>query len=208
MSEQRLSEALGIDETAEESLARAGVRTLQELSDADVEALAMASGIPIDRIREWQQRARRAGARVPKRSPVATAWMVAIIGLAIAVVLGWAMMNIGGRRIREAEKLKVATESKLNVAVSFAAREAMEELRRGRLAIRSQNWGSAQTILSEVKSCVGFMVDVAPEDRAQHVRAIADAVEALQGAAAEQAGDTLDRLDALEADLDKLAQEG
>lgn len=206
MSEERLSDALGIDQAAEESLGRAGVRTPQELSDADAEQLAMASGIPIDRIREWQQRARRAGARGPRRSPVMIGWLVAIIGLVIAVVLGWAMMSIGAGRISRAEKLRRTTESKLEVAVSFAADEAMEGVREARLAIRSKNWGSAQATLDEVGDCIEFMDSAAPQSKAAAVAEVGAKFEKLREAVEAQAKDAQDQLDALEANLHELAQ--
>jgi len=206
MSQKSLSDALGIDPSAADSLARAGVHTLQELTDADPEALAMASGIPGDRIRDWQQRARRAGARSAKRSPVATGWMVAVIGLLVAVLLGWVTMSIGSRRIKQAEQTRVVAESKLEIAVRFAAGKAMDELRQARLALHSNNWGSAQMVLSEVRECVAFMVEVAPEGKRNEVMRLRDAVEQLQRAAEEQSKDTPAKLDALEAALDQLTR--
>ena len=101
MTEKPLSDALGIDASAQEALARANVRTLQELTSADPEALAMASGIPIDRIRDWQQRAKRAGAH-PKRNPVLTGWMVAIVGFALPILF-WKRVQRRMRMTHEEE---------------------------------------------------------------------------------------------------------
>ena len=206
MTERSLSDAVSIDPTAEETLARAGVRTLQELSDADPESLAMASGIPIGRIREWQQRARRAGARPARRSPLATGWMIAIIGLIIAILLGWALMSIGAARIKQAEQIRVAAESRLQIALSFAAKGAIDELRQARLALHNKNWGSAQTVLSRVEDHVTFMEQVAPEGKRKPVSEIRERIGELQRAVGEQSKDSVERLDALEAALDQLRQ--
>ena len=205
MSENKLSDVLGVDQSAEDSLSRAGVHTPQELAEADAESLAMASGIPIDRIRDWQQRARRAGSRGAKRSPVATGWMVAIFGLLIAVLLGWITMTIGSRRIKQAEQIKVVAESRLDIALRFAAGKATDELRQARLALHNKNWGSAQVALSEVRECVAFMADVAPEGKRKEITKLRDSVEQLQRAAEEQSEGAMDGINALEAALDELA---
>ena len=205
MSEGKLSEAIGIDETAVESLARANIRTLQELSGADPESAAMASGIPVERIREWQQKARRAGAK-RGMGPVAKGWLVGVIGVLIAVLLGWVLMTIGSNRIKQAEQVKVAAESRLNVALSFVAIEAIDELRQARLALHNKNWGSAQMTLSGVEDKVTFLRQIAPDERKNEVSAVADQLAELQKAAGEQSKDVMERVDALEAALDAMTQ--
>ena len=207
MSEGKLSEAIGIDEAAAEALARANIHTLKELSGADTEAAAMASGIPVDRIREWQQRARRAGAK-RGMGPVAKGWLVGAVGVAIAVLLGWALMAIGSNRIKQAEQVRVAAESRLDVALAFVAQDAMDELRQARLALHNRNWGSAQMTLSGVEDKVNFLRQIAPERRKGEVSAAADQLAELQKAAGEQAKDVMERVDALEAALYALAQAG
>ncbi len=205
MSEKSLSDELGIDQAAEEALARADVRTLRELSEADPEALAMASGIPLERIKDWQQRARRAGA--PKRrNPVATGWMVAIIGLAIALVLGWILMSIGSRRMQQAAQIRREAESKLEMEVNFGARRAMDELRPVRLALHNSNWGAAGDALSPAEDCVDFIQRVAPEGMQSDVRAVSAGLEAVQTAIQEQSREAMDRLTELEAALDALSR--
>ena len=207
MSERKLSEAIGIDETAVESLARANIRTLQELSGADPESAAMASGIPVERIREWQQKARRAGAK-RGMGPVAKGWLVGVIGVLIAVLLGWVLMTIGSNRIKQAEQVKVAAESRLNVALSFVAVEAIDELRQARLALHNKNWGSAQMTLSGVEDKVTFLRQIAPDERKNEVSAVADQLAELQKAAGEQSKGVMERVDALEAALDAMTQAG
>ena len=205
MSEKKLSEAIGIDETVVESLARANIRTLQALSGADPEAAAMASGIPVERIREWQQKARRAGAK-PGMGPVAKGWLVGVIGVVIAVLLGWVLMTIGSNRIKQAEQVKVAAESRLNVALSFVAVEAIDELRQARLALHNKNWGSAQMTLSGVEDKVTFLRQIAPDRRKDEVSVVADQLAEVQKAAGEQSKDVMERVDALEAALDGITQ--
>lgn len=205
MSEKKLSEAIGIDETAVESLARANIRTLQDLSGAEPEAAAMASGIPVERIREWQQKARRAGAK-PGMGPVAKGWLVGVIGVLIAVLLGWVLMTIGSNRIKQAEQVKVAAESRLNVALSFVTRDAIDELRQARLALHNKNWGSAQMTLSRVEDKVTFLGQIAPDGRKAEVSAATDLLTELQKAAGEQSKDVMERVDALEAALDAMTQ--
>jgi type II secretory pathway pseudopilin PulG len=205
MSEKSLSDTLGIDQAAEEALARADVRTLRELSEADPEALAMASGIPLDRIKDWQQRARRAGAR-KRRNPVATGWMVAIVGLAIAVVLGWILMSIGSRRMQQATQIRREAESKLEMEVNFGARRAMDELRPVRLALHNSNWGAAGDGLSPAEDCVKFIERIAPGRMESDVRTVTTGLEKLQGAIQDQSKEAMDRLTDLEAALDALAR--
>ncbi|HUU54244.1 MAG TPA: hypothetical protein VMY87_04925 [Armatimonadota bacterium] len=205
MSENNLSEAIGVDPAAVEALARANIRTLQELSGADPEAAAMASGIPVDRIREWQQKARRAGAK-PSMNPVAKGWLVGVIAVVIAVLLGWALMAIGSNRIKQAEQVRVAAESRLNVAVSFAAGAAVDDLRQARLALHNRNWGSAQTTLSRVEDTVTFLKQIAPDKSKVEMNQVGDQLTELQKAANEQSKDVMERVDALEAALDALAQ--
>lgn len=206
MSEKPLSETIGIDRGAEEALARANVRTVGELRGADAEALAMASGIPLERIKDWQQRAGRAGAS-RRRNPVVTGWLVAIIGLLIAALMGWALMSVGARRIQQAEQTKVAAEAKLETALTFAAAGAVDELRRARLALHNNNWGSAQTVLSRVEDYVTLMEQVAPEGRRKAVADIRGAMGELQSAVGEQSKDAAERLDSLEAALAQLSGE-
>jgi hypothetical protein len=204
MGEKPLSEILGIEPAAEEALARAGVSSLDDFSAADPDALATNSGIPVDRIRDWQRRARRAGGRA-RRNPLLTGWLIALIGLAIAVLLGWAMMSIGARRIAVAKEMKAQAQDRLYVAVEFSAEQAVGKLQDARRDLRRQNWGSAQGALSEVEDCVTFMEQVAPEDRVKQVRQVRERIGELQSAVGEQSEDAMDRLDALEAALDELA---
>jgi len=200
--------SLGIDQSAAEGLARANVRTVQELLRADPDQVAMASGIPIERLQDWQRRARRAGAGAPPRpgSPAAKAWLIGAVLILIALLLGWALMAIGAGRVRKAEQIRTAAESKLSVAVSFVASEAIAQVRDARLAINKNNWGSAQITLSQVGEKVAFMRQVAPDNQVAAIDQISEELSTLQKSASEQSKDTVQQLDALETSLDALQQ--
>ena len=205
MSERKLSDALGVDQPVEEALARVGIRTLKELSEADTEAVATASGLPIDRIREWQEKAKRAGAR-PGPSPAAKGWMVGVIGVIVAIILGSILIAIGSNRIKKAEQIRVTAESKLGVAVSFAAEDAIEQVRQARLALHNENWGSAQRVLSSVEYKVTLIEQVAPDRKRKEVSELRTLMGDLQSAVSAQSGEASSKLDAMEAALDKLKQ--
>ncbi len=205
MSEPTLSDAIGIDPSAMEALGRAGVQTVQQLASADPEAVAAASGIPVERIRDWQKRARKAAAR-PGPSPVMKAWMVGVIGVGIAIIVGWALIAIGSARIRKAEEIRVTAESKLQFAVSFAAGEAMDELRQARLSLHNNDWGSAQSALSRVEDKVTLVEQVAPDSIKGDAGNVRQLMGDLQNAVTEQSPDASGKLDSLEAALDKMRQ--
>jgi hypothetical protein len=204
MTEKSLSDALGIDASAREALARANVRTLQELTSADPEALAMASGIPIDRIRDWQERAKRAGAK-SKRNPVVTGWMVAIVGLAIAALLGWATMSIGRARIVEAKDMQQQLDTRLYAMLDDIAEEANLQANAVDREIRNSNWGAAQRELSGVGKCVGMMEQIALDGRDEGVTRARESFDELDRAVREQNTDARERLDAFRQDLEAVS---
>jgi len=204
MSEKSLVDAIGIDRSAEEALARAGVRTLDELRAADAESLAAASGVPVDRVREWQQRAARAGPARKARNPVVTGWLVAVVGLLIAVLIGWVMMTIGARRVESAEQMRKQAESRLLVALDFAVELASDEAKSVDDALLSSNWGSAARRLAQVSNAVNLMDQVAPESRQKQVDEVLELLSQLQGAIGDQSSDARDRLDAFRTALDGL----
>ncbi|GEM_PF-1369446 len=207
MSEGSLADAVGIDRSAEEALTRAGVRTVKELVDADAEALAMASGVPLERIKEWQARARRAGAR-RARNPVATGWLIAIAGLVLAVLVGWIMLSIGARRIEHAQQLRTAAESQLEMAMEFAAEDAIEAVRAARLELQRGNWGRVEAHVRRADDLVAFMAQMAPERSRRPVAALREELSQLQRAVEGRAGDTGQRLNRFETALDDLRRQG
>ena len=204
MSEKSLVDAIGIDRSAEEALSRAGVRTVDELRAADAESLAAASGVPVDRVREWQQRAARAGPARKARNPVVTGWLVAVVGLLIAVLIGWVMMTIGARRVESAEQMRKQAESRLLVALDFAVELASDEAKSVDDALLSSNWGSAARRLAQVSNAVNLMDQVAPESRQKQVDEVLELLSQLQGAIGDQSSDARDRLDAFRTALDGL----
>ena len=204
MSEKSLVDAIGIDRSAEEALSRAGVRTVGELRAADAESLAAASGVPVDRVREWQQRAARAGPARKARNPVVTGWLVAVVGLLIAVLIGWVMMTIGAKRVESAEQMRKQAESRLLVALDFAVELASDEAKSVDDALLSSNWGSAARRLAQVSNAVNLMDQVAPESRQKQVDEVLELLSQLQGAIGDQSKDARDRLDAFRTALDGL----
>jgi hypothetical protein len=205
MSEKSFSNALGIESTAEEALGRAGVNTLEQLSEADADTLATSSGIPVDRIRDWQHRARRA-TRPARRSPVLTGSLIAIAGLLLAVLLGWAMMSTGARKIERGEQLTREAESKLEYVTASAAQKASAKLNAARPHLRNRNWGSAKAILADVGDYVGIMEQVSADTTLKHVRQVREGFVDLERAVGEQSEDAMERLDTLQAALDDVAQ--
>lgn len=205
MSDIKLSDVLGIEQAAEEALARAGIKTLKELAKADPEAVAKTSELPIDRIREWQKKAKRAGAG-PGPSPLAKGWMVGVIGVILAVILGSIMIAIGSNRIEEAKKIQVTSESKLGFAVSFAAEDAIEKLRQARLALHNENWGSAQRVLSTVEDKVTEIERIAPERKQKEISELRKLMGELQSEVSAQSKEAGKKLDSLESAFDKLRQ--
>ncbi len=205
MGERTLSEAVGIDQAAVEGLARAGVHTVQQLADAEADAVAMASGIPAERIKDWQQKARRAGSRQGPSS-AAKGWMVGLIGVAIAILLGYLLIWIGSRKLEQANNIRATSESKLQLAVSFAAGEAIDQLRQARLALHSNNWGSAQSALSGVEDKVTLIEQVAPDSMKDDVGNVRQLMGDLQNAVTQQSSEASTKLDSLEAALDKMKQ--
>ena len=204
MSEKSLVDAIGIDRSAEEALSRAGVRTVEELRAADAESLAAASGVPVDRVREWQGRAARAVLPRKARNPVVTGWLVAILGLLLAVLIGWAMMAIGARRVEQAEQVRQKAESRLLVALDSAVALAADEAKSVDDALLSSNWGSAGRRIPDLTNAVTLMDQVAPEGKRQQVDEVRELLSQLQGAIGDQSKDARDRLDAFRTALDGL----
>ena len=200
MTEQTLSDAIGVDQTAVEALARAEVRTAKDLVGGDAETIAAASGVPAERIREWQKRARRTGARAGMSS-VLKGWVIAAVAILIAVLLGWILMSIGSARLQRAEQTRVNAESKLQVALSFAAGEAVEELRKARLDLHNRNWGSAQATLSSIEDKITFMERIAPESRKGEIAGLRETLSKLQTLVTDQSDDAMAQLDSFEAAL-------
>jgi hypothetical protein len=140
-------------------------------------------------------------------NPVMKGWKIAIIGLAIALVIGLLLMKIGANRIKEAEQTRVTSESKLQVAVAFAAQGAIDELRRARLAINASNWGSAQSALLAVGQRVDLIQQIAPERRKSDAAELVSLKDELATAVSEHSPDAATKVDALEAALDAIQQD-
>jgi hypothetical protein len=142
--------------------------------------------------------------RESRQSSPLFGYLIAVIGLVIAVALGWAMMAIGARRLADAERVREQAEGRLLVAVSFAAREAVTQAQEARVSIIRSNWGDAQRRLSRVNELVTLLEQVAPDADREAVNQVRDRTGEVQRLVGEQSTDALSALDALITDLDGL----
>jgi len=141
------------------------------------------------------------------RSATRFGYTVAGVGLVLAVVLGWALMGIGSRRLKEAERVRTAAESQLLIALDFAADAAMERAQQARLSINKNNWGEAQTTLARMTELLTLMEQVAPERKRNEVSQVRQQLEEAQQLAGEKSPNALATLDALATNLDALKQQ-
>lgn len=142
----------------------------------------------------------------PRRSPTRAAWMVAGLGLLLALALGWAMLAIGAARLRKADEIRTAAETKNRVALTYATNQAMGQAQEARMAVTRSNWGQAQTSLSRINDVVTLMEQVAPEDRRRDVAEARKQLAEAQRLAGQHSAKTVDAVDALTVTLDKLRQ--
>ena len=123
--------------------------------------------------------------------------LIAIAGLVIAGLLGWGLMSIGARRLREAEQQK----EPLRHAMSVLAGEAIAAADEAALAVANKNWGDAQKPLRRVDEVASGMQQAAtPETQGKVERARAALKEA-QDALGKQDESTQAKLDALASQL-------
>jgi len=144
-----------------------------------------------------RQAGRRAGSS-------ASGYLIAVIGLALAIVLGWAMMKIGEKKLRDASKIQAEAEGRLAIAISFMAREAMRYNQEASISLNRSNWGEAQMSLLRVDELVTLMEQVAPEARLQAVKEVRHRLSEAQRLTEEQSGHAPQAVNALAAQLDEL----
>ncbi len=146
--------------------------------------------------------------RESRQSSPLFGYLIAVIGLVIAVALGWAMMAIGARRLADAERVRRQAEGRLLVAVNFAAGEAVTQAQAARVSILASNWGDAQRRLSRVNEMVTLLEleQVAPDADREAVNRVRDRTGEVQRLVGEQSTDALSALDALITDLDGLRE--
>lgn len=133
--------------------------------------------------------------------------MIAVIGLLIALVLGWAMIAIGAGKMRGAKQIQAGAEAKSAIAVEFAAEQSVAWAQEARLALNKGNWGAAQTRLARVNDLVTLMEQVAPEGKREAVSQVRDRLGEVQQLVGEQSKDSADALDLLATDIDGLRQQ-
>jgi len=131
-------------------------------------------------------------------------WAIAVVGLLVAVLLGWAMMAIGARKLRDAAKLQADAESRLLIALDYAASQAMAQTQEARVSLNRDNWGEAQSRLDSVNELVTLMERVTPDRTRPDVDRLRDRLGEAQRLVGEQSKDALSALDSLITELDGL----
>jgi hypothetical protein len=126
------------------------------------------------------------------------------VGLLVAVLLGWAMMAIGARKLRDAAKLQADAESRLLIALDYAASQAMAQTQEARVSLNRDNWGEAQSRLDSVNELVTLMERVTPDRTRPDVDRLRDRLGEAQRLVGEQSKDALSALDSLITELDGL----
>jgi len=139
----------------------------------------------------------------PQRKPM-SGWLIAVVGLLIAITLGWAMMAIGSRRLESANKIRSDSEGRLMIAVDFAAGEAMKSSQDAQVAINRNNWGQAGSGLARVNDLVTLMEQVAPEDRRSAVSDVRSSLSDAQKQVGSQSQDAVQAMNTLITKLDGL----
>jgi len=141
----------------------------------------------------------------PKRKPV-PGWLVAAVGLLIAIILGWATMAIGSRRLEAAKQIRSESEGRMMIAVDFAAEDAMRTSQDAQVAISKSNWGQAGSALARVNNLVALMEQVAPEGKRSAIGDIRNSLSNAQQQVASQSQDAVQEINTLIAELDGLRE--
>jgi hypothetical protein len=141
----------------------------------------------------------------PERKPM-SGWVIAVVGLLIAIILGWAMMAIGSRRLDSANKIRSDSEGRLLIAVDFAAQEGMKASQDAQVAINRSNWGQAGSALARVNDLVTLMEQVAPEDKRSAVSDARNSLSDAQKQAGSQSQDAVQGINTLITKLDGLRE--
>src|SRR5574340_634477 len=131
-------------------------------------------------------------------------WLVAIVGLLGAGLLGWGMMAIGERKLEQARKMTAESEGRLMTAVAFAAQEGTQEAQAAQIAVTRSNWGEAGSKLARVGELVALMEQITPESQRGAVSDIRGKLGDAQRLVGEQSRDAGESLNALVGALDAL----
>jgi biopolymer transport protein ExbB/TolQ len=135
-----------------------------------------------------------------RRNPVAVGWAIAVAGLIVAFLLGWALMGIGSSRLAEARR----EQEPLRNAVSFMATEAVGAAREAATAVASNNWGEAQQRLTRVNEIVTALERAKSDANARQIEQVRRALSQAQTAVGEQNRSARDAVDRLIASLEAL----
>jgi biopolymer transport protein ExbB/TolQ len=135
-----------------------------------------------------------------RRNPVAVGWAIAVAGLIVAFLLGWALMGIGSSRLAEARR----EQEPLRNAVSFMATEAVGAAREAATAVASNNWGEAQQRLTRVNEIVTALERAKSDANARQIEQVRRALSQAQTAVGEQNRSARDAVDRLISSLEAL----
>lgn len=139
----------------------------------------------------------------PQRKPT-SGWLIAVVGLLIAIVLGWAMMAIALGKLESAKKIRSDSEGRLMIAVDFAAQEAMKAAQDAQVAINRSNWGQAGIALARVNNLVTLMEQVSPEGKRSALSDVRNSLSDAQKAVGSQSQDAVQQINTLITKLDGL----
>ena len=135
-----------------------------------------------------------------RRDPVVTGWIIAVVGLIIALLLGWVLMGIGARRLAQARR----EQEPLRNAVSFMATEAAGAARGAATAVASDNWGEAQQRLTRVNEIVTGLERAKSNGNARQIEQVRRALGQAQTAVGERSRDAGDAVEGLVSALEDL----
>lgn len=135
-----------------------------------------------------------------RRNPVVTGWIVAVVGLVIALLLGWVLMGIGSSKLEQARK----EQEPLRNAVSFIATDGAGAARDAATAVANNNWGEAQQRLARVNEVVTALERAKSKENTRQIEQARRALGQAQTAIGEQSRDARDTVDRLVASLEDL----
>jgi hypothetical protein len=143
-----------------------------------------------------------------KASTALAGWRITATGILIALLIGIITIAIGNRKIRQGVQMKKEAESRLQIALNYAADQALTSAQSIDESLLKGNWGEASSKLSGLSSAVTLMEQVRPDSRREEVTKIKEALELLQTAVGNRSDDWRDRLDALRSALGVLREAG
>ncbi len=129
-----------------------------------------------------------------------TGWIIAVVGLIIALLLGWVLMSVGSSKLEQARR----EQEPLRNAVSFIATEGVGATRDAATAVANNNWGEAQQRLARVNEIVTALERAESTENTPQIEQARRALGQAQTAVGEQSRDARDTVDRLVSSLEAL----